>query len=123
LNKGLGTLIVNQELTLEQKLACCKIISSQSKNEYLLSFDYSVLKSLKTNLDSCSEIEIICKLADKSKEDNKLHFTPRQRQNIKAKTTFLKEKTKFTWYFGSNTKLETNFILDSLNISIKCLEN
>jgi hypothetical protein len=109
-------------LSSEQKKIYCKIIST-SKNEYMLLISFGGIIKLQTDIFSFEEVEISCELP------KKFVFNPPQMNNLKVKTSFLKESTLFTWvilkkYFsGLDEKEDVEKVLNSITISFRCEGN
>lgn len=110
-------------LSTEQKKQFCKIISAPILSEYLVSIQGKCFMDVIKDFFSYDQVEINCDLPQEMNNVTKLSFNPNQRKTIIAKIKYLKETTRFTWYLRSNRQIEFELLLNSLNISFRCLEN
>lgn len=110
-------------LSLEQKKQFCKIISAPIPSEYLLLVQSKCFMDIVKDFFSYTEVEVNCDFPQEINNGTKLSFNPNQRKTMSAKIKYLKETTRFTWYFRSNRQIENELLINSLNISFRCLEN
>lgn len=113
----------SQVLSVDKKKIYCKVSKSVIESEYLLSVQCKCFMDIIENFSSYTLLELTCSLPLDENSGIKVSFNPNQRNTIVANTAFLKDSTRFTWYFHSNQRMEVENFLNLIELSYRCLEN